>query len=198
MPTVTPTNLKFFTSAAEFRKWLAKNHASAAELWLAFYKTHSGRPSITYPEALDEALCYGWIDGIRKSLDEISYTVRFSPRKPTSIWSLVNIRRVRELTELGRMMPTGLAAFAARDEKKSQQYSYENHLRKLGGAYEKQFRRNPRAWEFFQAQAPWYRRTASWWVISAKREETRARRLTTLIELSEKQERLPQLTVKKK
>ena len=110
MPTLTPTNLKFFKTPAEFRKWLEKNHAGVTELWLAFYKKDSGRPSVTYPEALDEALCYGWIDGVRKAVDDISYTQRFTPRKPDSIWSLVNIRRVNELTQLGRMMPPGIAA----------------------------------------------------------------------------------------
>lgn len=196
MPTLTPANLKFFKTAADFRRWLAKSHASETVLWVGFYKKDSGRPSITYHDALDEALCYGWIDGIRKSVDAVSYTVRFTPRKPGSIWSLVNIRRVNELIKLERMMPPGLKAFEARDEKKSQQYSYENHLRKLNGAYEKQFRANKKAWEFFQTQAPWYRRTSSWWVVSAKQEATRQRRLQQLMDYSEKGERIPQLRKK--
>lgn len=198
MPTLTPTNLKFFETPADFRRWLDKNHGNAVELWLGFYKKNSGRPSITYHEALDEALCYGWIDGIRKAVDDISYTIRFTPRKPGSIWSLVNIRRVGELQSLGRMMPPGIAAFEARDKEKSKRYSYENHLRKLDGVYEKKFRAHQKAWEFYQSQAPWYRRTSSWWVLSAKQEETRARRLEKLIEYSEKGERIPQLTSKKK
>ncbi len=127
-----------------------------------------------------------------------SYTVRFTPRKPDSIWSLVNIRHVDRLTKLGRMMPPGIVAFESRDEEKSKRYSYENHLRKLDGSYEKKFRSRKKAWKFFEAQAPWYRRTASWWVTSAKREETRRKRLEFLIEVSDEQQRLPQLTSKKK
>ena len=168
------------------------------EQWVGFYKRNSGRPSITYLEALDEALCYGWIDGVRKAVDHVSYTIRFTPRKSESIWSLVNIRKVGELMKLGRMMPPGIAAFEARDEEKSKRYSYENHLRKLDGEHEKKFKANKKAWQFFEAQAPWYRRTSSWWVISARREETRARRLEQLIQCSAKGERIPQLTSKNK
>lgn len=198
MPAMTPTDVTFFPSPAAFRRWLEKHHAKALVLWVGFYKKDSGRPSITYPEALDEALCYGWIDGIRKAVDDASYTVRFTPRKPDSIWSLVNIRHVDRLTKLGRMMPPGIVAFESRDEEKSKRYSYENHLRKLDGSYEKKFRSRKKAWKFFEAQAPWYRRTASWWVTSAKREETRRKRLEFLIEVSDKQQRLAQLTSKKK
>ncbi len=198
MPSLTPTNLKFFKTPAEFRKWLEKNHASATEFWLAFYKRDSGRSSITYPEALDEALCYGWIDGVRKSVDEISYTQRFTPRKPKSIWSLVNIRRVGQLTELGRMMPPGVSAFETRDEEQAKKYSYENLARALGDAYEKKFRANKKAWTFYESQAPWYRRTSSFWVTSAKQEETRLRRLEQLIACSAKGERIPQLISNKK
>lgn len=198
MPTLTPGNLKFFKSPAEFRKWLDKNHARVTELWVAFYKRDSGRPSITWPQAVDEALCYGWIDGVRKSIDDISYTIRFTPRKPASIWSMVNIRRVNELIELDRMMPSGMAAFATRDEKKAKRYSYENRPRELGEVYERKFRANKKAWEFYQAQAPWYRRTSSFWVVSAKQEETRQRRLEQLIACSAKGERLPQLISNKK
>jgi uncharacterized protein YdeI (YjbR/CyaY-like superfamily) len=198
VPSLTPTNLKFFKTAGEFRKWLGKNHASVTELWLAFYKKDAGRPSITYPEALDEALCYGWIDGVRKAVDEISYTQRFTPRKQDSIWSLVNIRRVGELTKLERMMPSGVAAFELRDEENAKRYSYENHARALGDEYEKKFRAKKKAWEFYQAQAPWYRRTSSFWVTSAKQEKTRLRRLEQLIACSAKGERIPQLISKKK
>ncbi|MFZ0707778.1 MAG: YdeI/OmpD-associated family protein [Candidatus Korobacteraceae bacterium] len=198
MPTLTPTNLKFFKTPAEFRKWLHTNHADVTELWLAFYKKDSGRASVTYSEALDEALCYGWIDGVRKAADDISYTQRFTPRKPKSIWSLVNIRRVNELTQFGRMTAAGLTAFKTRDEKRAQLYSYENHARALGEAYEKRFRANKKAWAFYEAQAPWYRRTSSFWVTSAKQEETRLRRLEQLIACSAKGERIPQLISKKK
>lgn len=197
MPSLTPTNLKFFKTPVAFRKWLDKNHKLKTELWVGLHKKASGRPSVTYHEALDEALCFGWIDGIRKPVDDVSYTVRFTPRKPSSVWSLVNIRRVQALLKLGRMMPPGIAAFQARDEQKSRQYSYENHLRKLGEAYEQEFRARKKAWEFFQAQAPWYRRTSNWWVVSAKQEETRKRRLQQLIECSENGERIPQLSRKK-
>jgi uncharacterized protein YdeI (YjbR/CyaY-like superfamily) len=198
MPSLTPSDLKFFKTPAEFRKWLDKNHSDVAELWLAFYKKDSGRPSITYSEALDQALCYGWIDGVRKAVDDISYTQRFTPRKPDSIWSLVNIRRVNELTQVGRMMAPGVAAFATRDEERAKKYSYENRARTLGEEYEKKFRAKKTAWEFYQAQAPWYRRTSSFWVTSAKQEATRLRRLEQLIACSARGERLPQLTNNKR
>jgi len=198
MPTLIPTNVKFFKTPTDFRRWLDRNHQRVTEQWVGFYKRNSGRPSITYLEALDEALCYGWIDGVRKAVDHVSYTIRFTPRKSESIWSLVNIRKVGELMKLGRMMPPGIAAFEARDEEKSKRYSYENHLRKLDGEHEKKFKANKKAWQFFEAQAPWYRRTSSWWVISARREETRARRLEQLIQCSAKGERIPQLTSKNK
>jgi len=197
MPKFTPADLKFFESPAAFRKWLEKNHGNVSELWLGFYKKDSGRPSIIYPEALDEALCYGWIDGVRKAVDDLSYTIRFTPRKPGSVWSQVNIRRVGELTKLGRIMPPGTAAFEARDEEKSKLYSYENRARRLDEAYEKKFRANRKAWDFFQSQPPGYRRVASWWVISAKQEETRIRRLEQLIACSAKGERIPQVLRKK-
>jgi uncharacterized protein YdeI (YjbR/CyaY-like superfamily) len=197
MPTLTPHDVKFFKTPTAFRKWLDKNHRGSNETWVGFYKKASGQPSITYHEAVDEALCYGWIDGLRKSLDDASYTIRFTPRKPGSIWSLVNIRRVDELTKLERMMPLGITAFSVRDEEKSKKYSYENHARELGAAYEKKFRANKKAWEFFQSQAPWYRRTSSWWVVSAKQAATQERRLQLLIECSAKGEPIPQLRWKK-
>jgi len=172
----------FFASGEEWRGWLAENHAVVACHLLGFHKTKSGKGGITYAEALDEALAYGWIDGVRKSLGAESYTIRFSPRRAGSVWSEVNVRRVEELTALGRMAPPGLAAFEARDEAKSKQYSYEARSRPLDPAYEQVFRANAAAWAFWQAQPPGYRRTASWWVMSAKREDTRQRRLATLIE----------------
>jgi len=179
-PVPQPT---FFAAPEELRAWLERNHAQAAELWVGFYKRGTGRPSITWPESVDEALCFGWIDGVRKSLGDDSYMIRFTPRKPRSTWSTVNIARVAELTRLGRMRPAGLAAFAQRLEAKSAIYAYEQRENAaLGAEAEQQFRANPAAWEFFQAQPAWYRRTASWWVISAKRPETRAKRLATLID----------------
>jgi uncharacterized protein YdeI (YjbR/CyaY-like superfamily) len=175
-------NPHFFTSAAKFHHWLEKNHTQSVELWVGFYKKSSGQASTTYQEALDEALCFGWIDGIRKTVDESRYTIRFTPRKPASIWSNVNIRRANELIALGRMTPAGLAAFQAHQQEKSGVYSYENRPRQLDAKYEKKFRANKTAWDFFQSQAPYYRRTASAWVMTAKKEETRLRRLAVLIE----------------
>jgi len=198
MPSIPVAELKFFQTPADFRKWLDRNHASAAELWLAFYMKDSGHPSVTWPEAVDEALCYGWIDGVRKSIDDVSYTIRFTPRKPKSIWSMVNIRRVTELTKLKRMMPPGVAAFATRDEERAQKYSYENRPRTLGDEYEKKFRVNKKAWAFYDAQPPGYRRVSSFWVTSAKQEATRLRRLEQLIACSANGERLPQVLNKKK
>jgi uncharacterized protein YdeI (YjbR/CyaY-like superfamily) len=187
-------DVKFFKTPSDLREWLRENHDKAGELWIGFYKKSSGRGGITYPEAVDAALCFGWIDGIRKSVDDTSYTTRFTPRKPGSNWSMVNIKRVGELSDLGLMEPPGLKAFAARDEAKSRQYSYEERSRKLDDAYEEQFRANESAWTFFQAQPPGYRKTASWWVMSAKREETRRRRLATLISESEQGRRLAAVT----
>jgi uncharacterized protein YdeI (YjbR/CyaY-like superfamily) len=184
----------FFETPSEFRKWLEENHHAEKELWVGFYKKGSGKPSMTWPEAVDQALCFGWIDGIRKSIDVESYTNRFTPRKPGSTWSAVNIKRVGELAELGLMRPAGLAAFEKRDEKKAQLYSYEQANSKLDEPYERQFRANQGAWSFFQAQAPSYRRSAYWWIMSAKREETRQRRLAILIEESQKGSRLPTIT----
>lgn len=174
---------RFFTTPAEFRVWLEANHETSRELWVGFYKKGSGQSSITWPEAVDEALCFGWIDSVRRSVDADSYANRFTPRQPRSTWSAVNIQRVEELTRLGRMRPAGLTAFAARSAARSGIYSFEQQEAiALGEDYERRFRANQAAWDFFQAQAAGYRRTASWWVISAKREETRLRRLDTLID----------------
>lgn len=188
----------YFQSASGFREWLASNHDQVHELWVGFYKKKSGKVGISYPEAVDEALCFGWIDGTKKAVDEVGYTHRFTPRKAKSFWSAINIKRVGELKRRGRMTAPGLKAFAGRDEQKAMQYSYERSTCKLEGAYEKQFRRNVKAWEFFQAQPPGYRRTATWWVISAKREETRAKRLAKLIETSEHGRRLDMLVSQNK
>ena len=175
----------FFSCPADWRAWLQEHHEQAQELWVGFHKRHSGKPSITWPEAVDGALCFGWIDGIRKSLDEVSYTIRFTPRKASSTWSAINIKRVAELKKLGLMHPAGARAFQGRTDEKSEIYAYEQRQgAKLSGVYERQFRADKTAWKFFQAKPPWYRRTASRWVISAKKEETRLRRLKTLIEES--------------
>lgn len=158
---------------------------------MGFHKKSSGRPSLTWPESVDEALCFGWIDGVRKSVDEESYTNRFTPRRKGSNWSEVNIRRARQLIRTGRMQPAGLRAFKARDPEKSRQYSFEQrHAARLDGKDEARFRRNAAAWTFFESQPPGYRRLAIWWVVSARREDTRTRRLNTLIEDSTKGRRL--------
>jgi uncharacterized protein YdeI (YjbR/CyaY-like superfamily) len=184
---MTPT---FFESASAFRRWLTQHHGKARELLVGFHKRHSAKGGITYPEALDQSLCFGWIDGVRKSLGEDSYTIRFSPRKPGSVWSTVNTKRADELVERKLMMAAGLKAFRARDPEKSKQYSYEARSRPLGGVYLKTFKANEQAWAFFQAQPPGYRRVASWFVLSAKKEETRLRRLAVLMQKSERGQRL--------
>jgi uncharacterized protein YdeI (YjbR/CyaY-like superfamily) len=184
----------FFATPDRFRKWLEKNHGRAQELLVGLYKKGSGRPSITWPESVDEALCFGWIDGVRRSIDEDSYSIRFTPRRPGSIWSAVNVKRAHELVARGAMRPAGLAAFEARSDKKSGIYAYEQReLAKLTAAAQRQFRTNARAWEFFQKQPPWYRRTATYWVATAKKEETRQRRLATLIADSEQGRAIRQL-----
>lgn len=184
----------FFATPAEFRAWLKKHHSSTSELWVGFYKKGSGRPSITWPEAVDEALCVGWIDGIRKSIDEESYRIRFTPRKPRSTWSAVNLARVEVLTREGRMRPAGLEAFAKRKEAKTGIYAYEQRkAAELDEASEQRFRSDPEAWEYFQSRPPGYRKTAIWWVVSAKREETRRKRLEQLIEDSRNQRPIAQL-----
>lgn len=188
----------FFKSPSDFRKWLEKNHTSAQELWVGYYKKGSGKPSITWSESVDEALCFGWIDGIRKSIDDISYTTRFTPRKQRSTWSNVNINRVQELIKDKRMQPAGLKAFENRKEDKSGIYAYEQRDKKLDDKYEQKLKANKKAWEFFQAQPPWYQRTSSWWVISAKKEETRLKRLDQLIADSAEGRTIAQLTRIKK
>lgn len=185
--------VKHFKSASDFRAWLESNHASKAELWVGFYKKDSGKGGLTYTEALDEALCFGWIDGVRKRVDELSFTQRFTPRKPRSNWSLINIRHVERLTKAGRMQPMGLEAFAARTDAKSGVYSFENKPRELSPELEARFRSDQAAWDFFQQQPPGYRRVASFWVMSAKQEETRQRRLGQLLSDSKQGRRLGML-----
>lgn len=180
----------FFPTPAAFRKWLQRNHATAPELWVGYYKKQTGKPSLTWPESVDEALCFGWIDGLRKSIDAESYRIRFTPRRRGSIWSAVNIQRVGVLTNEKRMQPAGLAAFAARVEKKSGIYAYEQRTEELPEPYAAVFKKNKRAWAFFQAQAPFYRKTLNWWTVSAKQEETRQRRLQKLIDACARGERL--------
>ena len=189
----------FFATPAEFREWLGKHHAEFQELWVGFHKRSTGKASLTWPESVDCALSFGWIDGVRKSIDASSYRIRFTPRKPTSIWSTINLRRVAELKKMGLMHPAGTDAFERRREEKSKIYSYEQReTARLPAALEKQFRANRKAWDFFQAQPPWYRRIASFWVISAKREETRAKRMATLIDDSAHSRTIKPLTRPKK
>jgi len=185
----------FFSSPSELRKWFEQYHKKAQELWVGFYKMGSGRQSVTMPEAVDQALCFGWIDSVRKSVDAVSYMNRFTPRKPRSIWSSVNSKRAKELVELGLMQPAGLMAFRESDAEKSGVYSYERKsFRKLPEVYERKLRMNGEAWSFFKSQPPSYQRTAGYWVASAKREETRLKRLDILIRYSEKGGTIPPLT----
>jgi len=171
----------YFESAAAFRKWLAAHHATEKELLVGYHRKGSGTPSMTWPESVDEALCFGWIDGVRKRVDETRYTIRFTPRRTISIWSAINIARVAVLRAQGLMKPAGLAAFDARDDKRSAIYAYENRPKAFDAAAEKALRRDKAAWDFFQAQPPGYRKLAVWWVMSAKKEETRQKRLAKLI-----------------
>jgi uncharacterized protein YdeI (YjbR/CyaY-like superfamily) len=189
-------DVTFFESPAEFRAWLAEHHATASELWVGYYRKGSGRTGITWAESVDEALCYGWIDGIRKRVDEISYANRFTPRKRGSTWSATNIERVGELREEGRMTPAGLRAFEARKENRSGIYSYEQRGDTLPEPYAERLRTNAAAWAFFQRQSASYRKAAAWWVVSAKKEETRQRRLETLVEDSARGRTIPQFTRK--
>ena len=182
---------RFFATPARFRAWLERHHTDTAELWVGFHKRDSGKASITWPESVDEALCFGWIDGVRKSLGDTSYVIRFTPRRVTSKWSTVNTRRIAELIEEGRVSPAGIAAFERRRAENSGVYSYEQrHQMKLEPALERRFRAHRSAWRYFASEAPWYRRTATFFVMSAKRDETRQRRLGVLIECSARGERI--------
>jgi uncharacterized protein YdeI (YjbR/CyaY-like superfamily) len=190
MTKLTPTDIRFFTSPEAFYAWLEANHETAAEVWVGYHRKATGRSSLSWAQSVDQALCFGWIDGIRKTVNQDSYTNRFTPRKPTSNWSNVNIAKVAELSERGLMMPAGIRAFQMRDEAKSGVYSFEQRPEALPPAFEEQFRVNETAWTFFQAQPPGYRRTAISWVLSAKRDETQLRRLATLITDSEQGRRI--------
>jgi uncharacterized protein YdeI (YjbR/CyaY-like superfamily) len=188
-----PAKSRAFASPNAFRAWLERHHATSTELVVRCYKSAARERGMTYSEALDEALCYGWIDGVRRAFDASSFTVRFSPRKTRSRWSLVNTRRARELRRAGRMSAPGLAAFEARDPDDARRHSFESRPTQLAPSLLATLRANRRAWAFFQAQAPWYQRTASFWVMSAKRVETRERRLAVLLTCSRRRGRLPML-----
>lgn len=189
---MTPTDVCFFPTPADFRAWLEGHHETARELWVGYRKKGSTEPCVTWAESVDEALCFGWIDGLRKSLDERSYTNRFTPRKPGSVWSATNIARVKELLREGRMRPAGLAAFEKRRENRSGIYSYEQRSVDLPAELAADLLANPAAAEFFSRRPASYRKAAVWWVVSAKLEATRHKRLATLVELSAAGERLPQ------
>jgi len=189
--------VKHFKSPAEFRAWLEKHHATERELWVGYYKKSTGRPSMTWPESVEQALCFGWIDGVRRSVDEDSYTIRFTPRKPTSIWSAINLRKVKELVESGHMRPAGLAIYEARRDKEHKGYSIAALTTELDPKYAKLMRKNAAAWKFYQAQPPGYRKMVTHWVTSAKQEATRLARLEILMTHSARGERIPRLTRKK-
>jgi uncharacterized protein YdeI (YjbR/CyaY-like superfamily) len=183
----------FFRTADEFRRWLEREHSRARELWVGFHKKGTGRPSMTWPESVDAALCFGWIDGIRMRIDDRRYMIRFTPRRAASIWSAVNLRRVQALRRAGLMRPAGLAAHAGRTRERSGVYSFEQRPQKLPARYERVIKSRPRAWAYFLAQAPWYRRTVTWWIVSAKQEATRTRRLAILVEHSQHERAIPPL-----
>lgn len=175
----------FFPTSKEFREWLEENHKKEKELLVGFYKVSTKKLSITWSESVDQALCFGWIDGVRKSIDDESYSIRFTPRKPTSIWSAINIKKVEELTQAGLMNPEGLKAFELRKEEKSAVYSHEKELATLDPEFEKQFKANKKAWEFFNNQAPSYKKVMLHWIMRAKQEKTRLSRLEKTIRESE-------------
>jgi uncharacterized protein YdeI (YjbR/CyaY-like superfamily) len=175
----------FFSEQSGFRKWLEKNHDRETELLVGFYKVGSGKPSMTWSESVDQALCFGWIDGVRKSIDDDSYCIRFTPRKASSIWSAVNIDKVNELTKKGLMHKTGLDAFEKRKDSRSGIYSFEKPEASLSPGFEKRFKANKKAWKYFQELAPSYRKTSIHWVMSAKQEATQVKRLNQLIADSE-------------
>ena len=183
-------NPRFFPTPAAFRKWLAANHAKSQELWVGFYKKGSGKPSIDWPQSVDEALCFGWIDGIRKSIDEESFKIRFTPRRPGSIWSAVNMRNVERLIKDQRMQPAGMKAWEARKEYRSGIYAYEQRPQELVEPYATKFKKNKTAWKFFLAQPAGYRKLMTWYIVSAKQEETRLKRLERLIEESAQGKRI--------
>lgn len=190
-----PSKPQFFPSLARWRAWLGAHHDDTPEFWVGFYKRDSGRPSITWPEAVDGALCFGWIDGMRKRIDRVSYKIRFTPRRPRSVWSALNIKRAGELCALGLMHSPGLAAFEKRGSQRSAVYSYEQRKHaKFSAEYEKKFRAQAAAWKFFQSQPPWYRRTSAYWVMSAKKKATRLTRLERLISDSTRRKTIAPLT----
>ena len=184
----------FFETPAAFARWLRRNHRTAAELWVGYYKRATDRPSVTWPESVQEALRFGWIDGLRRSIDDESYKIRFTPRRPGSNWSQVNIRFAEALIAEGEMERAGLTAFEARKAPPAGGYTYEQDEGAAEAHVERELKRHRAAWAFFQAQPPWYRRTCARWVMSAKKDETRRRRLATLVADSARERTVPPLT----
>ncbi len=184
---MTPT---FFETKTAFREWLKKHHKQETELLVGFYKVHSGKPSMTWSESVDQALCFGWIDGVRKSIDQERYSIRFTPRKPTSIWSAINIKKVGQLIESGLMTSEGQKAYNLRTEKKSKVYSHERTVAKLSSNFKKRFKMNKPAWDFFDGQAPSYKKVIIHWIMTAKQEKTQLSRLEKAIKISEEQKRM--------
>lgn len=182
-------NVTFFSNQEEFRKWLEKHYDKETELFVGFYKVKTGKPSISWSQSVDQALCFGWIDSVRKSIDNESYCIRFTPRKKTSIWSAVNIKKVEELKMAGLMKEAGLRAFEFRKENKSEVYAYENTFG-LTTTYENQFKSNKTAWDFFNQQPPSYKKIITHWIMSAKQEKTQLSRLEKAINESEQLRRI--------
>jgi len=192
------SNPQYFRTPEEFRAWLTINYQDSTELWVGYFKKDSGVQSITWPESVDQALCYGWIDGIRKSIDKKRYKIRFTPRRERSHWSDVNIKKVKELKKMGLMTSAGLLAYKKRDEKKSRQASFEQKQILLRKDYENKLKGSNNAWSYFSLQPPSYKKQVIWWIMSAKKEETRLKRLRILIESSEDQDIIPQMKWTKK
>ncbi len=180
----------FFPTQADFRKWLIKNHKKEKELFVGFYKVDSGKPSITWSQSVDEALCFGWIDGVRRSIDQDSYCIRFTPRRPDSVWSAINIDKVKRLTQQGLMKPAGLAVFKLRKEHKSKIYSHEREPSQLSSEFERKFKGNKKAWAYFSTQAPSYQKVIIHWIMTAKQTITQVKRLAKTIKESQRQKRV--------
>lgn len=183
----------FFKSPSDLRKWFEKNHETEKELFVGFYKVHTKKPTITWSQSVDQAICFGWIDGIRRSIDDESYQIRFTPRNPRSNWSEINIEKFKQLKKLGLIKPKGLAAFSKLREEKSKKYSYERNSSKLSPAFENEIKKNTTAWDYFNNLAPSYKKASIHWVMSAKRLETQLKRLKILIESSEQKLKIPLL-----
>ncbi len=187
----TPHDVQFFETPEKLRAWFEANHDTASELWLGYHLKRTARPSVTWQDVVDQELCFGWIDSVRYSMGGDSSAQRLTPRRKGSVWSAINIRRFRELDAMGLVHPAGRAAFGRRDEARSRIYSYENRSRGFDAAAEAEFRKHRRAWKFFEAQPPSYRATVAFWVMSAKQDQTRRRRLARAIGHSERGERVP-------